>query len=68
MKTIKKLILLSGIAAACFACSDFLDTYPVDGIGSNGMWKTEEHVDLGVTATYSAMTKKGQHNPRTHHR
>ena len=61
MKTIKKLILLSGIAAVCFACSDFLDTYPVDGIGSNGMWKTEEHVDLGVTATYSAMTKKGSY-------
>ncbi len=62
MKTINKLILLSGIAALCFSCSDFLDTYPVDGIGSNGMWKTEEHVDLGVTAAYSAMTKKGSYS------
>ena len=62
MKTINKLILLSGIAAMCFSCTDFLDTYPVDGIGSNGMWKTEEHVDLGVTAAYSVMTKKGSYS------
>ncbi len=58
----KKIITLFGTALILASCSDFLETYPKDGIGSNGMWQTEEHVDLGVTAAYSVMKTRGSYS------
>lgn len=52
--TILPLMLVNGC--------DFLETFPSDGIGSNGMWKTEEHIELGVTAAYSVMREKGSYS------
>ncbi len=54
MKRIYYAIIIILSAATITGCG-FLDTFPSDGIGSNGMWKTEEHVELGVTATYGVM-------------
>ena len=43
------------LAAALFAvsCQDFLVTVPEDGIGSNEMWTTKEHADLGIVGAYA---------------
>lgn len=57
----KKLILIISVLALITSC-DFLNTYPRDGIGSNGMWKTEEQASLGVNAAYSSLKKKGSYS------
>ena len=46
------------LAAAVSVSCNLLDTYPRDGIGSNSMWTTEEHVNLGVTAVYGILKSK----------
>ena len=58
--------ILEAVAAFAVSCN-LLDTYPRDGIGSNSMWTTEEHVNLGVTAVYGALKGKGCYarNPLT---
>jgi hypothetical protein len=57
MRKIKLLILaICGICTV--SCNDFLDTKPQDGIGSDNMWKTPEHAELGVTAIYHAVRQK----------
>lgn len=55
------------LAAAVSVSCNLLDTYPRDGIGSNSMWTTEEHVNLGVTAVYGILKSKGcySRNPLT---
>lgn len=55
----KKFIILLTIAFGLFSCeSDFLDTYPKDGIGSLAFWDTEEHALLGITAIYSTLNSE----------
>lgn len=57
MKDIYKMVFIVFTATMVSNCG-FLDTYPSDGIGSSEMWRTAEHVDLGVTATYSFIRQR----------
>ena len=54
MKNIFVIILILLVCSSC----ELLETSPQDGIGSNDMWSTEEHVSLGVTATYNLLKDK----------
>lgn len=59
----KKIIILFTIACGLFSCkSDFLDTYPKDGIGSSAFWDTEEHALLGITAIYSTLNSESYYS------
>lgn len=55
----KKITYILLTAILLTGCNDsFLDTYPRDGIGSEQMWETEEHAQLGVVSIYAAIRAK----------
>lgn len=66
MEMTNKYHRITAVCAATFIWAatgcNLLETYPSDGIGSNEMWQTEEHVELGVTAAYSIMRQKGSYS------
>lgn len=49
---ISAIIILAQLSLAV-SCKDFLVTVPEDGIGSNEMWTTREHADLGIVGAYA---------------
>ncbi|CAG5067581.1 SusD-like protein P38 [Dyadobacter sp. CECT 9623] len=46
-------LILAGILLS--GCSDFLEVSPTDRFTEATFWKTEEHANAGLTATYSAL-------------
>lgn len=60
MRPTHKLSIILAAALSLASCN-FLDTYPRNGIGSNGMWKTEEQATLGINSVYSSLKKKGSY-------
>lgn len=55
----KKIIYILLIVISFTSCNDdFLNTHPRDGIGSEQMWQTEEHAQLGVVSIYASLRTK----------
>jgi len=53
-KNIKLKLLYLVLATGLVACADLLDKDPLTQLDSEGFWKTEQDVQLALTATYSA--------------
>ena len=60
MKTVKKIILIAGIAAAAASCNDFLDLQPTDAVTDRLMWSKPEYAELYVNSFYTYIHDYGQ--------
>lgn len=56
-RTLKMMLLVVGLAALS-SCTKFLDRYPQDEIVDETYWKTQEQLEMAVTAIYSRVKAK----------
>ncbi|MBB3699852.1 RagB/SusD family nutrient uptake outer membrane protein [Flammeovirga yaeyamensis] len=51
-----KKAIIALLSVASMSCSDFLDLKDNNTLNQDSFWKTEEHLDLAVTAAYESLT------------
>ncbi|WP_158022017.1 RagB/SusD family nutrient uptake outer membrane protein [Flammeovirga pacifica] len=51
-----KKALITLLGATCFSCSNYLDLQDNNTLNQDSFWKTEDHLNLAVTAAYESLT------------